>query len=133
MAEIIDKLAWIQIAGRRLLGARSHGRELWYLPGGKREPGETDQQCLAREIREELAVALLPATLRYLGSFEAQADGKAPGVLVRMTCYAAAYEGRLSASAEIAELAWLGYADRARTSPVSQLIFDWLRAGDLID
>ena len=31
---------------------------LWEFPGGKVEPGETDQTALARECREELAVEL---------------------------------------------------------------------------
>ena len=33
-------------------------RGLWELPGGKQEPGETVQEALHRECREELAIIL---------------------------------------------------------------------------
>ena len=66
-------------------------------------------------------------SLRKLGLFKAQAHGKEAGVEIHMACYAGEYEGQLAASAEIAEFAWLTYADRERVAPVDKIIFDWLR------
>ena len=47
--------------GKLLITQRPSGSPLgglWEFPGGKREPGETFERCLVREIREELDVEI---------------------------------------------------------------------------
>jgi 8-oxo-dGTP pyrophosphatase MutT (NUDIX family) len=123
---VIDKLAWIQIKDGRLLAARSCGKDVYFVPGGKREGGESDEQALTREVLEELTVAVNADSLRLLHVFEAQAHGRDEGVTVRMTCFTGDYIGSLQPAAEIEKIAWLAYADRDRVSLVMQQIMDWL-------
>ncbi|WP_405112751.1 NUDIX domain-containing protein [Paenibacillus sp. FSL K6-1217] len=132
MTNVIDKVAWIYVVDGKVLGARSQGKDTYYFPGGKREPGETDAETLVREIEEELSVQILPETIAEFGSFEAPAHGKAEGILVRMTCLTADYTGELTPASEIEELAWLTYEDIDRVSAVSVIIMDKLREMGLI-
>lgn len=49
--------------GRVLVCQRRHDDPLggfWEFPGGKREPNETNEQCLVRETREELSIEIRP-------------------------------------------------------------------------
>ncbi|MFJ6010590.1 NUDIX domain-containing protein [Streptomyces sp. NPDC092952] len=128
MSGLIDTVAWVRVENGRILCARSRGKDVFYIPGGKREGRETDLQTLLREVEEELSVAVLPATVAPKGTYEAQAHGHADGVLVRMACYTADYEGTLAVSNEIEEMAWFSYADRPLVPPVDQLLFDDLKA-----
>lgn len=129
---LIDKVAWLRLENGKILSTRSRGKDVFYLPGGKREPGESDVETLVREVREELTVAIAVGSAVPAGVFEAQAHGHASGVMVRMTCYTADYDGTPAPSNEIEELAWLTYADRDRVSAVDQIIFDDLhRSGQL--
>jgi len=133
MAHIIDKVAWLRLETGQILSTRSRGKDAYYLPGGKREAGESDLDTLVREIEEELSVRIQRETAVHFGTFEAQAHGKSEGTIVRMTCYTAEYRGTLAANHEIEEVAWLTYADRERVAPVDQIIFDQLKeAGQLL-
>lgn len=49
------------VRGRILLARRTDGRDLaglWEFPGGKREPGESPEQALIRELQEELGITV---------------------------------------------------------------------------
>ncbi len=133
MSTIIDKIAWIYLSERKLLCVRSKGKELYYIPGGKRDPGEEDQQTLIREVQEELGVTLQQETIMHVGTFEAEADSKAAGTIVRLTCYTADYEGTLQPDSEIEEMAWLGYDDQEQVSIASRLVFEQLKQQELLD
>jgi A/G-specific adenine glycosylase len=57
-----DVAAGIIWRGEQVLISKRHADDLlgglWELPGGKREDGETLEECLAREVREELGIEI---------------------------------------------------------------------------
>ncbi len=130
---MIDKIAWIYIKDKKVLCTLSKGKNTYYSPGGKREEGETDEETLIREVKEELSVDIKKDTIQYYGTFEAQADGKEEGVIVKMTCYLAEYEGRLMSSSEIEKFDWLDTNDMDKISLAGKLIFEDLKKQGLID
>ena len=63
--------AAVIIDGNRVLAAeRGYGeyRGYWEFPGGKREPGETGEDAIVREIREELGAVI--AVDGFIGTIE---------------------------------------------------------------
>ena len=129
----IDKIAFIYLKDGKILSTLSKGKDAYYIPGGKREGSETDEETLIRECKEELTIDILKDTIKYYGNFEAQAHGKTEGVLVKMTCYMANFIGELKPSSEIQEIKWLDYSNlNVKISPVDELIFNDLFDKQLI-
>lgn len=126
----IDKVALFPIRDRKILMVRKDEDHLYINLGGKREPGETDLETLARECMEELSVKLLVETCRPAGVFT---DFTLDGRPITSTDYFGEVEGEFVPGKEIKEWAWHTYADRNKTTPLGQKIFDFLKAQDLID
>lgn len=133
MSKEIDKLAWLYIENGKLLCARSINKTLFYLPGGKREIGESDEQALIREIREEISVDLIPSSIKYAQTIHAKADGKSSDTIVKLTCYFADFNGELSPDAEIAEIDFIDYENKARCSLGSIKVMEWLKSQNLLN
>lgn len=130
---MIDKLALIYIRNNKILMTRSTGKSVWYIPGGKREPWESDEQTLVREIQEELGVDIIVSSIQPYGVFSAQAHGKAEGIIVQMTCYRADFTGTPTPEAEIEELGWFDSTlSPDDMSPVDRIIFADLKKKGLI-
>lgn len=130
----IDKIAFIYLKNGKILSTLSKGKDTYYIPGGKRENNETDQETLIRECKEELTIDILEDTIKYYGTFKAQAHGKAEGIIVKMTCYMAEFKGTIKPDSEIKEIKWLDYSNLdVEISPVDKLIFKDLYNKHLIN
>lgn len=131
MPEVIAS-TWACVRGRRLLVVRPKNVDVFYVPGGKPEPGETMAEAAIREVREETEVELPPASLRPFTEIVAAAYGR-PGTDVRLFAFLADSDALPVPAAEIAELDWFTTADAPRCAPAIQVLLAELHTAGLID
>jgi 8-oxo-dGTP diphosphatase len=112
-------------AGRLLLIRRGHdpGAGLWSLPGGRIEPGETDEQAVAREVLEETGLRVACGPL--VGT--AQLPGLDGAVIDVRDYLATVTGGGLAAGDDAADVRWVTAADLARL-PLTNGLAEFLAA-----
>ena len=92
MKPIVQVTAAIIVQRGCILIAQRHPNDrlagLWEFPGGKIEAGETPEQCLKRELREELEMDAVIG--RYLGSSIYHYDH----ISIELMAYRAFWDGR---------------------------------------
>ena len=112
--------------GQRIFATqRGYGpwKDWWEFPGGKMEAGETPQEALVREIREELNTEIA------VGDKLADVEYDYPDFHLSMSCFLCRI---LSGSLELKEhesAGWLlpGELDTVRWLPADRIIIDQLK------
>ena len=90
--------------GRLLLCRKRTGTSLLILPGGKIEPGETPEECVRREIEEELGIAEIE-DLHPIGRYRDR-HGEDPSRRIEIHLFSGRLVGVPQPQAEIASLIW---------------------------
>lgn len=103
MTEVVAALIWqgdrFMICQRPAHKARGL---LWEFVGGKVEPGETRQQALIRECREELAITVVP------GPVFMEVTHTYPDLTVHLTLFSATIAEGTPQRLEHNDIRWIG-------------------------
>ena len=124
MTEVVAALIWegdtFMICQRPAHKARGL---LWEFAGGKVEPGETKEQALVRECREELAVTL------KVGEVFMELTHQYPDLTVRLTLFCASIQEGTPKMLEHNDIRWItvGEIDQYPFCPADKEILEKLK------
>lgn len=80
--------AWIETEEKQgvpsVLLVKTVGADMWTLPGGKIERGETPIQCIVREVKEELSINLNPTNAMVVNCFDFKLKNRIPRRVYRI-------------------------------------------------
>lgn len=107
---MIRKAAGILLKDKKLLVEKSFGKESFISPGGSIEEGESPEEALIRELKEEFSIEVRAKDLEIFGTFSASAANH-PGQFVEMNVFIVNnWQGEPIASSEVEEIAWIDSA-----------------------
>ena len=113
-------------SGRFLIGQRPAHKArglLWEFVGGKVEPGETKEEALIRECREELAVTV------SVGEVFMEVTHQYPDLTVHLTLYHAAIAAGVPQKIEHNDIRWITVdeIDQYEFCPADEVILERLK------
>ena len=101
-------------------------KKSWISPGGKPEEGESDIECVCREVREELSGTELEKVIFYKSRQDISPHKQTP-ILVK--AYFAQIKGQLyGPSAEIKGVAWIDDFDNYNISEPTKRLIESLKS-----
>ncbi len=115
----LQSVAWLYEKDGKVLCVKSKGKDKYFIPGGKPEPGETLEQALTRELKEELSIDLQQDTICHRFSITDKAFGFENTELTRH-CFSAGFSGDIITAAEIESLDWIDMAGIIKCAPAAQ-------------
>ncbi len=127
---MIDIVVGLVLDGKRVLFVKEKEFDFLVIPGGRREPGETDLQTLEREIMEELGCKVKnPKLFRSLAA--PSVDGNDS---VKSQVFLTGLDGTPSACSEIERLVWIDRESfrEHRHTPIGKAIIAELISEGLI-
>lgn len=101
-------------------------KDIWILPGGKPKEGESDYECLIRELNEKLSVSEEQIKIyNFYYSF----IGRIPfsRSLLEAKVYFGGIKGKLKPSAEIKEFKYIKDFEKYKISEITRKIADSLK------
>lgn len=131
----IRKAALLVFKDNKVMLARSKkNAEVFYMLGGKFELGESDEECLRREVMEEIGCEIVPGSLKFLHEFSAVPYGKGKeDTFLIERAYAGKIIGEPMAQSEVAEIRYFDTSiDKKHLTPMSEKILIWLKQHDYI-
>ena len=124
MTEVVAALIW---DGDRFLACQRPAHKarglLWEFVGGTVEPGETKEEALSRECREELAVTV------SVGEVFMEVTHQYPDLTVHLTLYHAAIAAGVPQKIEHNDIRWITVEeiDRYPFCPADDVILERLK------
>ena len=103
----IHKAGGILIQDRKFLVEKSKNKEFYIAPGGSIEAGETPQQALVRELKEEFQISVNENDLEEFGTFFAQAAGQESKSLQMDVFFVKKWNGTPTPDNEVEKILWI--------------------------
>jgi ADP-ribose pyrophosphatase YjhB (NUDIX family) len=94
----------ISIRGGKILLVETKERKDWIFPGGKRERGESIEQCIRRELSEELPGCILFGELVYFCELHAVTPSRKK---IKVVCFFGNIDGEIYPGAEISDARYI--------------------------